>query len=126
MYKVMPLCPPLPLPFPLRFLLSFPFLLPLPLSSLPQQNLASRAVVEAISCCFGNKYAEGYPGKRYYAGNEFCDEIEELCQKRALEAFRLDPEKWGVNVQPLSGELSLGIFPVLLHPPLPPSFPLSS
>ncbi len=44
------------------------------------------------------------PCKRYYAGNQFIDEIERMCQKRALEAFKLDPAKWGVNVQPLSGE----------------------
>jgi glycine hydroxymethyltransferase len=50
-----------------------------------------------------NKYSEGYPGARYYAGNEYIDENEKLCQKRALQAFHLDPEKWGVNVQPLSG-----------------------
>lgn len=41
--------------------------------------------------------------KRYYGGNEFIDENERLCQKRALEVFRLNPESWGVNVQPLSG-----------------------
>jgi len=40
---------------------------------------------------------------RYYGGNEFIDQSERLCQKRALEAFNLDPAKWGVNVQPLSG-----------------------
>ena len=50
-----------------------------------------------------NKYSEGYPGARYYGGNEYIDENELLCQKRALELFRLDPAKWGVNVQPLSG-----------------------
>jgi glycine hydroxymethyltransferase len=50
-----------------------------------------------------NKYSEGYPGARYYAGNEFIDQNEILCQKRALEAFHLDPSQWGVNVQPLSG-----------------------
>ena len=50
-----------------------------------------------------NKYSEGYPGARYYGGNENIDQIESLCQKRALQTFRLDPEKWGVNVQTLSG-----------------------
>jgi glycine hydroxymethyltransferase len=50
-----------------------------------------------------NKYSEGYPGARYYGGNENIDKVESLCQKRALEAFDLDPAKWGVNVQTLSG-----------------------
>jgi len=50
-----------------------------------------------------NKYSEGYPGARYYGGNEHIDAIETTCQKRALATFRLDPEKWGVNVQTLSG-----------------------
>jgi glycine hydroxymethyltransferase len=46
-----------------------------------------------------DKYSEGYPGARYYGGNEFIDEAERLCQQRALTAFDLDPEQWGVNVQ---------------------------
>lgn len=46
------------------------------------------------------QYAEGLPGARYYGGNEVIDEIERLCQTRALEAYGLDPDKWGVNVQP--------------------------
>jgi glycine hydroxymethyltransferase len=50
-----------------------------------------------------NKYSEGLPGARYYGGNEFIDELEILCQKRALAAFGLNPEQWGVNVQPYSG-----------------------
>lgn len=50
-----------------------------------------------------NKYSEGYPNARYYGGNEFIDLAELACQRRALEAYNLDPEKWGVNVQVLSG-----------------------
>lgn len=50
-----------------------------------------------------NKYSEGQPGARYYGGNEHIDRAELLCKKRALEAYRLDPAKWGVNVQPYSG-----------------------
>ena len=50
-----------------------------------------------------NKYSEGYPGARYYGGNQHIDEVELLCQKRALQAFNLDSERWGVNVQCLSG-----------------------
>lgn len=50
-----------------------------------------------------NKYSEGYPGARYYGGNEYIDEAETLCQQRALETFGLKDTEWGVNVQPLSG-----------------------
>ena len=58
-----------------------------------------------------------YPGARYYGGNEFIDMAETLCQKRALEAFRLDPEKWGVNVQSLSGSPSnFQVYTGLLKP----------
>lgn len=46
-----------------------------------------------------DKYSEGYPGARYYGGNEFIDQAERLCQQRALEAFGLDANNWGVNVQ---------------------------
>merc|ERR1711907_543289 len=53
----------------------------------------------------------------YYGGNEFIDMAERLCQQRALEAFNLDPEKWGVNVQPLSGSPSnLHVYCALLKP----------
>lgn len=48
---------------------------------------------------FTDKYSEGYPGARYYGGNEFIDQSERLCQHRALESFGLDPKQWGVNVQ---------------------------
>jgi glycine/serine hydroxymethyltransferase len=46
-----------------------------------------------------DKYSEGYPGARYYGGNEFIDASERLCQQRALETFGLDQKEWGVNVQ---------------------------
>lgn len=46
-----------------------------------------------------DKYSEGYPGARYYGGNEFIDQAETLCQQRALKAFGLSESEWGVNVQ---------------------------
>lgn len=46
-----------------------------------------------------DKYSEGYPGARYYGGNEHIDEAERLCQQRALETFGLKDSEWGVNVQ---------------------------
>lgn len=49
--------------------------------------------------CAADKYSEGYPGARYYGGNEFIDASERLCQQRALETFGLDDKQWGVNVQ---------------------------
>jgi len=59
--------------------------------------------MEAVGSVLTNKYSEGYPGARYYGGNQFIDQSESLCRKRALETFRLDNSKWDVNVQPLSG-----------------------
>jgi glycine hydroxymethyltransferase len=67
------------------------------------ENFTSRAVLDGLGSVLSNKYSEGYPGARYYGGNENIDQVELLCQKRALEAFHLDPEEWGVNVQSLSG-----------------------
>uniref|UniRef100_A0A3Q2VWR4 Serine hydroxymethyltransferase n=1 Tax=Haplochromis burtoni TaxID=8153 RepID=A0A3Q2VWR4_HAPBU len=73
------------------------------LELIASENFCSRAALEALGSCLNNKYSEGYPGKRYYGGAEVVDQIELLCQKRALEAFDLDPAQWGVNVQPYSG-----------------------
>ena len=67
------------------------------------ENFAPRAVSEALGSVLSNKYSEGYPGARYYGGNENIDAVEALCQRRALEAFGLDEDEWGVNVQSLSG-----------------------
>jgi len=67
------------------------------------ENFTSKSVFDALGSVMSNKYSEGYPGARYYGGNENIDKVETLCQERALQAFNLDPNKWGVNVQSLSG-----------------------
>lgn len=66
------------------------------------ENYVCRAVMEALGSHLTNKYSEGMPGARYYTGNQHIDQIELLCHERALAAFDLDSEKWGVNVQPYS------------------------
>jgi glycine hydroxymethyltransferase len=67
------------------------------------ENYVSKDVLTALGTEFVNKYAEGYPGKRYYGGNEIVDKLESLCIERALDLFDLDQTRWGVNVQALSG-----------------------
>lgn len=62
---------------------------------LPPINRLKRRLTRRVT----DKYSEGYPGARYYGGNEFIDASERLCQQRALETFGLDPKEWGVNVQ---------------------------
>ncbi|MES2986231.1 MAG: serine hydroxymethyltransferase [Patescibacteria group bacterium] len=79
------------------------------------ENYVSKDVLEALGTELTNKYAEGYPNARYYGGNEVIDQVELLCQKRALELFKLDPKKWAVNVQPLSGSpANLAVFTALV------------
>jgi len=63
---------------------------------------------QALGSCLTNKYSEGQPGARYYGGNENIDRMEFLCKARALKAFHLSPEEWGVNVQPYSGRCAGG------------------
>jgi glycine hydroxymethyltransferase len=67
------------------------------------ENFVSDNVLEALGSKLTNKYAEGYPGRRYYGGNGVVDEIEEECKSRALKLFGLSNKKWTVNVQGLSG-----------------------
>lgn len=87
------------------------------LELIASENFTSRAVMEAVGSCLTNKYSEGLPGKRYYGGNEYIDELETLCQKRALAAFNLDENKWGVNVQPLSGSpANFEVYTAILKP----------
>ena len=64
------------------------------------ENFVSANVLKAAGSCLTNKYAEGYPGKRYYGGCEVVDEIELYCQQQWQEVFHTD---YHVNVQPLSG-----------------------
>ncbi|CAG8533095.1 1786_t:CDS:2 [Paraglomus brasilianum] len=73
------------------------------LELIASENFTSLSVMEANGSPLTNKYSEGLPGARYYGGNEYIDQIENLCRKRALEAFSLNPSEWGVNVQPYSG-----------------------
>jgi len=67
------------------------------------ENYVSEDVLEALGSSLTNKYAEGYPGARYYGGNDVIDKIEKLTQQRALETFGLNADEWHVNVQALSG-----------------------
>lgn len=81
------------------------------------ENFTSRPVMEALGSCLTNKYSEGQPGARYYGGNENIDVIELLCKKRALDAFGLSPDEWGVNVQPYSGSpANFAVYTALLNP----------
>ncbi len=69
------------------------------LELIASENYASLAVLQAMGTVLNNKYSEGYPGKRYYAGNEIIDKIENIAVSRAKELFQAEH----VNVQPLSG-----------------------
>ncbi|HEY1743212.1 MAG TPA: serine hydroxymethyltransferase [Granulicella sp.] len=69
------------------------------LEMIASENFVSRAVLEAAGTVFTNKYAEGYPGKRYYGGCEFADVVENLARDRAKQLFGAEH----VNVQPHSG-----------------------
>ncbi|MFB6071601.1 MAG: serine hydroxymethyltransferase [Halobacterium sp.] len=83
------------------------------LAMIASENHVSEAVMEAQSSELTNKYAEGYPGKRYYGGCEFADEVEELAIERAQELFGADH----VNVQPHSGSsANMGVYFATLEP----------
>ena len=73
------------------------------LSLIPSENYASQAVMAAVGSPLMNKYAEGYPHKRYYNGNAIVDQVEDEVRKLALKVFRLSPKQWGANVQAHSG-----------------------
>lgn len=81
------------------------------------ENFTSRAVLESLGSVFTNKYSEGYPGNRYYGGNEIVDELETICKQRALKAFGLSSDEWDCNVQPYSGSpANFAVYTALLNP----------
>ncbi|MED6191737.1 Serine hydroxymethyltransferase 7 [Stylosanthes scabra] len=81
------------------------------------ENFVCKAVMEALGSHLTNKYSEGMPGNKYYTGNQHIDQLEFLCCERALVAFDLDPNKWGVNVQPYScSSANFAVYTGLLHP----------
>lgn len=87
------------------------------LELIASENFCSRAALQVLGSCLNNKYSEGYPGQRYYGGTDIVDKVERLCQQRALEAYRLDPSQWGVNVQPYSGSpANFAVYTGLLQP----------
>ena len=81
------------------------------------ENFASTAVMQALGSCMTNKYSEGLPGARYYGGNAYIDQMERLCQTRALSVFGLESSTWSVNVQPYSGSpANFAVYTALLKP----------
>ena len=83
------------------------------LELIASENFVSEAVMAAMGSHLTNKYAEGYPGKRYYGGCEFVDVVEELARKRACELFGADH----ANVQPHSGaSANLAVYFALVDP----------
>jgi glycine hydroxymethyltransferase len=83
------------------------------LEMIPSENYASRAVIEAMGSVLTNKYAEGYPGARYYQGNDIVDEAENLARDRATALFGMEH----ANVQPHSGtQANMSVYLGLIKP----------
>src|SRR6056297_1269485 len=83
------------------------------LEMIASENYTSPAVMQACGSVLTNKYAEGYPGRRYYGGCEFVDDAEDLARNRAKELFGAEH----VNVQPHSGaQANTAVYFALLQP----------
>ena len=83
------------------------------LELIPSENYVSRDVLEANASVFTNKYSEGYPGRRYYGGQDFTDQVERLAIERVCKLFRCK----FANVQPHSGApANLAVYAALLEP----------
>ena len=83
------------------------------LELIASENFVSRAVLETAGCVMTNKYAEGYPGKRYYGGCEFVDEVENIARERVKKLFGAEY----ANVQPHSGsQANMAVYFTFLKP----------
>ena len=83
------------------------------LELIASENIVSKAVMAAMGSHLTNKYAEGYPGKRYYGGCQYVDVVEDLARERAKELFGCEY----VNVQPHSGaQANMAVFFAILNP----------
>src|SRR5881227_713545 len=83
------------------------------LELIASENFVSEAVLQAAGSVFTNKYAEGYPGRRYYGGCEFTDVVENLARDRAMKIFGAEH----ANVQPHSGsQANMAAYMALLQP----------
>ena len=83
------------------------------LEMIASENFTSPSVMNVVGSILTNKYAEGYPGKRYYGGCEFVDEVENIARERAKQLFKCEY----ANVQPHSGsQANMGVFQTILNP----------
>ena len=83
------------------------------LELIPSENYVSKDVLDALGSVYTNKYSEGYPGKRYYGGQENTDKVEQLAIDRAKELFGADH----ANVQPPSGApANIAVYEAWLEP----------
>src|SRR5579875_2018241 len=82
------------------------------LQLIASENFTSTAVLAAVGSVLTNKYSEGYPGRRYYGGNQVVDEVEDLARERAKQLFGAEH----ANVQPHAGaSANLAVYQALLH-----------
>ncbi|MDQ6986015.1 MAG: serine hydroxymethyltransferase [Candidatus Dojkabacteria bacterium] len=87
------------------------------LDLIASENYTSKSVRRAVGSVFMHKYSEGYPGARYYEGNEFIDDLENLAIKMVKKVFKVDDKAWHVNVQPPSGSIAnLAVYNAILKP----------
>ncbi len=85
------------------------------LDLIASENYTSKAVREAVGSVFMHKYSEGYPGARYYQGNEYIDQLENLAIDLVKKVFEL-PQDWSANVQPLAGSnANLAVYNAILQ-----------